>query len=83
MKSSKYPQDATEHSTKVYDVAGSRLLKWPIIPVGSTTPVFPALEAEAGGSLWVWGQPGLKREFQASQGYMEKPCLKTPCRKDR
>jgi hypothetical protein len=23
-------------------------------------------EAEAGGSLWVWGQPGLNSEFQDS-----------------
>jgi hypothetical protein len=30
-------------------------------------------EAEAGGS---WGQPGLHNEFQDSQGYTEKPCLK-------
>jgi hypothetical protein len=33
-------------------------------------------EAEAGRSLWVWGQPGLQRKFQDSQGYTEKPCLK-------
>lgn len=26
-------------------------------------------EAEAGGSLRVWGQPGLYNEFQASQGH--------------
>jgi hypothetical protein len=30
-------------------------------------------EAGAGGSLWVWGQPGLKSEFQNSQGYTENP----------
>ena len=29
-------------------------------------------EAEAGRFLWVQGQPGLHREFQDSQGYMEK-----------
>jgi hypothetical protein len=33
-------------------------------------------EAEAGRFLWVQGQPGLRREFQDSQGYMEKSCLK-------
>jgi hypothetical protein len=32
-------------------------------------------EAEAGGSLWVRGQPGLQSEFQDSQGYTEKHCL--------
>jgi hypothetical protein len=29
-------------------------------------------EAKAGGSLWVWGQPGLQSEFQDRQGYPEK-----------
>jgi hypothetical protein len=33
-------------------------------------------EAEAGGSLWVWGQPDLYSEFQGSQSYSEKPWLK-------
>ena len=32
-------------------------------------------EAEA-GDFWVRGQPGLQGEFQNSQGYAEKPCLK-------
>jgi hypothetical protein len=35
------------------------------------TPIIPAL-----GHLWVQGQPGLQSEFQDSQGYTEKPCLK-------
>jgi hypothetical protein len=29
-------------------------------------------EAEAGGSLWVWGLPGLQSKFQDNT---EKPCL--------
>jgi hypothetical protein len=32
-------------------------------------------EAEAGGFLSFWGQPGLQSEFQDSQGDTEKPCL--------
>ena len=32
-------------------------------------------EAEA-GRFWVRGQPGLQSEFQDSQGYTEKLCLK-------
>jgi hypothetical protein len=32
-------------------------------------------EAEAGG-LWVKGQPGLHSEFEASQCYIARPCLK-------
>ena len=26
--------------------------------------------------FWVWGQPDLQSEFQDTQGYTEKPCLK-------
>jgi hypothetical protein len=33
-------------------------------------------ESEACGSLWVWGQPDLHSEFQASQSYIVRPCLK-------
>jgi hypothetical protein len=36
-------------------------------------------DAETGGylRLWVQGQTGLQSEFQDSQGYTEKPCVKT------
>jgi outer membrane biosynthesis protein TonB len=34
-------------------------------------------EAGAERSLWVWGQSGLYREIQNSQGYIGTPCLKT------
>lgn len=30
-----------------------------------------AQKAEVGGSLWVWGQPGLHRELEGSLGYVE------------
>lgn len=30
-----------------------------------------------GGLAWIWGYPGLHREFQASLHYSVKPCLKT------
>jgi hypothetical protein len=33
-------------------------------------------EAEAGGFLSLRPGPGLQSEFQDSQGYTEKPCLK-------
>jgi hypothetical protein len=33
--------------------------------------------------FWVWGQPGLQSEFQDSQGYTEKPCLKKPQKKKK
>jgi hypothetical protein len=42
-------------------------------------PLIPA-EAEAGrqrqADFWVRGQPGLQSEFQDSQGYTEKTCLR-------
>jgi hypothetical protein len=39
-------------------------------------------EAEAGGFLSS-GQPGLQGEFQDSQGYIEKPCLKNKKKKKK
>ena len=32
-------------------------------------------EAEIGGSLWVWGQPGLHSEFQENQSYIVRRAL--------
>jgi hypothetical protein len=34
-------------------------------------------EAESGGSLWVWGQPGLQNEFQNSQATQWNPVSKS------
>jgi hypothetical protein len=33
-------------------------------------------EAQRQADFWVQGQPGLQSEFQDSQGYIEKLCLK-------
>jgi hypothetical protein len=40
------------------------------------TPLIPALERQRQADFWVRGQPGLQREYQDSQDYTEKPCLK-------
>jgi hypothetical protein len=40
------------------------------------TPLIPALGRQKQVDFWVQGQPGLQSEFQDSQGYTEKPCLK-------
>jgi hypothetical protein len=40
------------------------------------TPLILALGRQA--DFWVRGQPGVQSEFQDSQGYTEKPCLKKP-----
>ena len=42
------------------------------------TPLMPALGRQRQADFWAWGQPGLQSEFQVSQGYTEKPCLKKP-----
>jgi hypothetical protein len=42
------------------------------------TPLIPALGRQGQVGLWVPGQSGLQSEFQDSQGYTEKPCLKKP-----
>ena len=38
--------------------------------------LIPALRSQRQADFWVRGQPGLQSEFQDSQGYTEKPCLK-------
>jgi hypothetical protein len=40
------------------------------------TPLIPALGRQRQADFWVGGQPGLHSEFQDSQDYTEKPCLK-------
>jgi hypothetical protein len=39
-------------------------------------PLIPALGRQRQQDFWVWGQSGLQSDFQDSQGYTEKPCLK-------
>jgi hypothetical protein len=41
-----------------------------------STPLIPALGRQRQANFGVRGQPGLQSEFQDSQGYTEKPCLK-------
>ena len=41
-------------------------------------PLIPVLGRQRQEDFWVRGQPGLQSEFQDSQGYTEKPCLKKP-----
>jgi hypothetical protein len=40
------------------------------------TPLIPALGRQRQADFGVRGQLGLQSEFQDSQGYTEKPCLK-------
>jgi hypothetical protein len=40
--------------------------------------LIPALGRQRQVDFWVRDQPGLQSEFQDSQGYTEKPCLKKP-----
>jgi hypothetical protein len=47
------------------------------------TPLMSALRRQRQVDLWIGGQPGLQSEFQDSQGYTEKPCLKEKRREGR
>jgi hypothetical protein len=47
------------------------------------TPLIPALGRQRQVDFWVRGQPGLQSDFQDSQGYTEKPCLKKPKKKKK
>jgi hypothetical protein len=40
------------------------------------TPLIAALRRQRQADFWVQDQPGLQSEFQDSQGYIEKSCLK-------
>jgi hypothetical protein len=39
-------------------------------------PLIPALWRQRQAHFWVRGKPGLQSEFQDSQSYKEKPCLR-------
>ena len=41
------------------------------------SPLIPVPRRQRQAYFWGWGQPGLHSEFQGSQGYIEKPCLRT------
>jgi hypothetical protein len=45
------------------------------------TPLIQALGRQIQADFWAWGQPGLKSEFQDSQGYTENPVSKKKTRK--
>jgi hypothetical protein len=47
------------------------------------TPLIPALGRQRQVDFWVRGQPSLQSEFQDSQGYIEKPCLKKTNKKQK
>ena len=46
-------------------------------------PLIPALGRQRQADFWVQGQPGLQHEFQDSQCYTEKPCLKKQNKKQK
>jgi hypothetical protein len=49
---------------------------YPLSQAWWLTPLIPALRRQRQADFWVRGQPGLQSEFQDSQCYTEKPCLK-------
>jgi hypothetical protein len=50
---------------------------------GWCTPLIPALGRQRQADFWVWSQPGLQSEFQDSQDYTEKPCLRKTKKKQK
>ena len=51
----------------------------PLLRIGNKTPMEGVTETKFRAEtkdFWVRGQPGLQSEFQDSQGYTEKSCLK-------
>jgi hypothetical protein len=47
------------------------------------TPLIPAFRRQRQADFWVQGQSGLQSEFQDSQGYIEKLCLKKKKKKKK
>jgi hypothetical protein len=47
------------------------------------TPLIPALGRQRQADFGVRGQPSLQSEFQDSQGYTDKPCLKKQNKKKK
>jgi hypothetical protein len=45
--------------------------------------LIPALGKQRQVDFWVQGQPDLQSEFQDSQGYTEKPCLKNKTKQNK
>jgi hypothetical protein len=68
-----YPRSLQSIPSTKSKCVGIRNLRMPGVVVHAFNP--STWEAEAGG-FWVRGQPGLQSEFQDSQNYTEKPCLK-------
>ena len=50
---------------------------------GGAHHLIPALRRQRQADFWVRGQPGLQSEFQDSQGYTEKSCLKNKTKQNK
>lgn len=50
---------------------------WKLIQPATVAHTFTQhFETEAGGSLCIWGKPGLQYQIQANQGCIVRPCVK-------
>ena len=58
-------------------------LNWRLARQWWLMPLIPALGRQRQADFWVRGQPGLRSEFQDSQGYVEKSCLGEPKEKKK
>jgi hypothetical protein len=51
--------------------------------IAGHTPLNPALGRQRQADFWVRDQPGLQSEFQDSQDYTDKPCLKNKTKQNQ
>jgi hypothetical protein len=71
-------EDSPLHSSPTLP---KRLIMWVTLRVKFSArlwwylPLIPALGRQRQADFWVWGQPGLQKEFQGRQSYTGKLCL--------
>ena len=81
MPSSGVSEDS--HRVLLHKINNSLFKKYKEARQWRHTPLIPVLGRQRQVDFWVRGQPGLQSEFQYSQGYTEKPCLKKEKKKEK
>ena len=71
------------HGGPEFDSQNSQLKNETLAGQWWCMPLTPALGRQSQVDFCVQGHPGLQSEFQDSQGYIEKPCLKNKTKQSR